>query len=70
MMIPNIGVSASTSSGAQGSQFGDFNFTGGGGGSYGGSGAGIGGGQYGWLVWLGLAALVVVGLALWWRKGK
>lgn len=67
-MMPNIGVSASTSSGAQGAVFGDFNLTGGGGGGYGGTGAGLGSGKYGWLVWLGLAAVALVSVMAWRRR--
>lgn len=67
-MIPNIGVSASTSSGAEATQMSDFNVTGGGGGGYGGNTAALGSGQYGWLVWLGLGALVLLGVSLWLKR--
>ncbi len=64
-MMPNIGVSASTSSSAAANAGqGDFNVTGGAGSS------GVGGGQYGWLVWVGLGILALAGLTLFLRRKK
>lgn len=59
-MMPNIGFSGSASSGAEAiSGQGDM--------VVGGGGSGIGGGKYGWLVWV--AGAIVVLLFLLRRKG-